>query len=338
MKDNDGFITIMALAIMSIILISSLYLMYTYSLEYMIVTSTVNSMQSYYFSEGKVYLILNHEKYLDSIMPHIRQFVKDIYIKIIKGISIQLDYEDLFEGDKNNIVSANIYHDYDGRIILELKTKSTYRNVTREVVSKITVINELFELGIPVVSVYSLDDKKQHMFDDYMNYLKNNLEIPELDSGIYGICLEDYEKIKLIRNSNDYNIECYRNGIKYPVEKKIFASDKVFLLVKQNNMGPNVYIVDLNGLEDFKLAGIIYVEGDLIICSDFEFNGILIVNGSINVESSANMKVNGILLYKGEESIEDERLQLQYDFANIRKYGIYLPEFIKLDIRSIKSN
>lgn len=338
MKDNDGFITIMALAIMSIILISSLYLMYTYSLEYMIVTSTVNSMQSYYFSEGKVYLILNHEKYLDSIMPHIRQFVKDIYIKIIKGISIQLDYEDLFEGDKNNIVSANIYHDYDGRIILELKTKSTYRNVTREVVSKITVINELFELGIPVVSVYSLDDKKQHMFDDYMNYLKNNLEIPELDSGIYGTCLEDYEEIRLINDSNAYNIECYRNGLEYPVKVETFATDKIFLIVRQNSIGSQVSFMDLNALGNFKLSGIIYVEGDLIICSDFEFNGILIVDGSIRIDPSANMKVNGILLYKGEESIEDERLQLQYDFANIRKYGIYLPEFIKLNIRNIKSN
>lgn len=338
MKDNNGFITIMALAIMSIILISSLYLMYTYSLEYMIVTSTVNSIQSYYFPEGKVYLILNQSKYLNAIMPRINQFVKDIYIKIIKGISIYLDKEDLAEDDSNNVALANIYHDYDGRIILELKTKSTFNNINREVVSKITVINDLFELGIPIVSAGFLDEEKQYVFNDYMSFLRNSLELPELDRGIYGTCLEDYEEIRLINDSNAYNIECYRNGLEYPVKVETFATDKIFLIVRQNSIGSQVSFMDLNALGNFKLSGIIYVEGDLIICSDFEFNGILIVDGSIRIDPSANMKVNGILLHKGYENIEDEKLQIQYDISQIRKYGIYLPEFIKLEIRSIKSN
>lgn len=338
MKKSDGFITIMVLAIMSIIMVSSLYLMHMYTLEFMIVTSTVNSIQSYYFSEGKVYTILNKNEYLNSIMPSIKQFVKDIYIKIIKGINIFLDVEDLFEGDTNNVVSASIYHDYDGRIILEVKIKSTFKNITREVISKITVVNDLFELGNPLVSDELLSDENRNMFNDYMSFLKSNVEIQELDSGIYGTDLKDYEKIRLIKDSNAYSIECYRNEIEHPVRIENFITDKVFLIIRKNILTPEVLIVDLNPSGNYKLEGIIYIEGDLVICNDFELNGILIVNGSINIIPSANMNVNGVVLYKGEENIENERLHLQYDFSKIRKYGIYLPKFIDLKIRNIKSN
>lgn len=339
MIQNRGFITIMSLIIMAIILIFFLYLIYTFSLEYMITNSIINSIQSGYFSESKIYLVLNSEKYYNKIMPYVVKFVKDIYNTRLENIRINLNKEDLLDGDPYNLVSINIFHDYDGRIVLEISTESTYERITKQVISKITVIKDFFELGLPIVSSDTLDEKAIYEFQEYMRYLENNLSIQDLDEEMHGIHIKDYEKIKLKKDFDKTVIECYRNTNKKPIKVDPLMSDTIFLIYKGNVKGSELSIVDLTSDNCFRLSGIIYVDGDLIVQDDFEFNGILIIDGNFLIDSSSNMKVKGILLYDNYiENIKNENLQVEYDIKEIRKYGIYLPNFIDFNIRNIKSN
>lgn len=338
MNKNKGFITIMSLTIMSVILISTLYLMYTYTLEYMIINSTINSIQSCYFSEGKLYLVLNENKYYSKLIPNIEWFIKNFNAKIIKGISISLDKDDLIGGDTNNLVVANIFHDYDGRIVLELNTKSTQNKITREAVAKVTVLNEIYELGIPIVSKYSLDEEKQYMFTEYMNFLEENIVIPDLEKGTYAIDIEDFEEVKIKNDTNKIIVEYYRNGVKSPIRVENIATDSIFLLCKDSSKTTEVSIIDLNASNEFKLSGIIYIEGNLMVNDDFELNGILIINGNLFLDPSAKVTINGIMLHKGHDEItENENLQVNYNSNQIRKHVVYLPNSIDLNIRSIKS-
>lgn len=337
MNDNKGFITIMSLIIMTIILISTLYLMYTYSLEYMIINSTINSIQSSYLSESKLYLVLNENKYYNKFIPSIEKFIKDYNITSIRNISVSLDQDDLIEGDTYNKVTANIFHDYDGRIILELNTKSTQNKITKEVVAKVTVLNELYELGIPILSNSTLDKERKNMFTEYMDFLEKNLVIPKLDEGIYGIFIKDFEEVKIINDANTRIIEYYRNDAIEPIRVDKIVTDSIFILCKDNSKTTELSLIDLDSKDEFKLSGIIYLEGNLIVQSNFELDGIMIINGNLTIDPLAKITVNGIMLHKGnDEIIENKGLKVNYDSKQIRKHIVYLPEFIDLNIRSIK--
>lgn len=58
MDKNRGFISANALFIMMIILISALFLIYTYNQEYLIINSSKNNIQTYYLAESKIHLVL----------------------------------------------------------------------------------------------------------------------------------------------------------------------------------------------------------------------------------------------------------------------------------------
>lgn len=336
--NNNGFITILSLTIMSIVLISVLYLIHLYSMEYMIINSTINSIQSSYFSEGKLYLVLNEKKYYNEVIPSIKKFLKDYYTTSIEGIYIYLDGEDLIGEDTNNLVIANIFNDYDGRVVLELSAKSTKNNITRKSVAKATVLNEIYELGMPIVSVSSLDEEKHSIFTEYMNFLEENIIIPDQDNDIHAIDITDFEEVKIKNDSDNVIVECYRNGVESPVRVEPIVGDSVFLLCKDESKTAEVYIMNLNPLDEFSLSGILYIEGNLIVRNDFQLDGILIANGNLDIDTSSQMIINGIMLYRGiDELIDNNNLKVNYNIEQMRKHVIYLPGFIDFNIRSIKS-
>lgn len=327
----------MSLTIMVIIIFNVLYLMYVSNLEYLIINSEINSIQSSYLSEGKIYLVLNKEKYFEKITPSIERFIKNPSLTSIKDIYIALDEDDLSEGDTHKSIWASIFYDYDERIVLELRAKSSYNKIIKEVISKVTILNELYELRKPIISDLTLNEKEKQVFTKYMDFLCQNINIPNLDIGMYGIYIKDFSKVKLINGSNEMIIEYYRNDINNPIKVEYIPTNNIFLLSKDNSKTTEVSFVDLNLLNGFNLSGIIYIEGSLIIENDFVFNGILIVNGNIFINPLAKVTINGITFHKGECEITNN-LEAYYDFTEIRKYIIYLPKFIDLSIRSIKVN
>lgn len=337
MNNNRGFIIIISLTIFALILFFILYLMHVSSLERMIINSTISSIQSSYVVEGKINIILNKDKYLDIIRLNLDKFFKEPMNTGLSSFSFALDEDDLSQGDTNRTVRGSIFLDYDKRIVLELKTKGTYNKITRDVVAKVTVLNELYELGSPIISNFSLDEKRERAFNEYMNFLQENMLVPNLDHGMYGLHAKDFEQVKIINDNHKRIVEYYRNDGNVPIKVEYFTSDDVFLLCKNNSKTPELFIINPVPSNKFKLSGVAYIEGNLIVENDFEFDGILIVNGNIIISPLAKATVNGIILHKGEDEIINyENIEVIYSMEKIRKYIVYLPKFIDLNIRNIK--
>ena len=60
------------------------------------------------------------------------------------------------------------------RRILELETYSTYSGITKNIFVKLTIINNLFEMWIPIVSSEHIQQDKIEEFTNYMLFLKEN--------------------------------------------------------------------------------------------------------------------------------------------------------------------
>ncbi|MCF6464236.1 hypothetical protein [Clostridium sp. Cult1] len=340
MVNDKGYITIIALFIMTIIFISALFLIYTSSMEYLIVNSSHKNIQAFYLAEGKIHTVLKKEEYYyEQLMPRMETYIK--YGRLGKSFNkkITIDNKDLFEDDNNNIVNIDFAEENHRRVI-EMKTHSTYSGITQKVIAKMTMINDIFEWRIPIVSSeYILQDRVRE-FQDYMSYLKEEIRLPNLPSGIMEVETINYEHIRIVKDSSQKTIiEFFRNNMVEPVKKEVLKDEDVFMLLKNNYVIPTLSIESDKNSNKMVLNGVLYIEGDLIIHSDLEFHGILILdNSEIYIDPSSRVNIEGIILLNNYNGIPlEEMIQIDYNFDIIRKYGIYLPKFIDPKIQVIKS-
>lgn len=338
--NNNGFITIMASLIIVVIMISTIYLMYTYNLEYKIANSSINSIQSNYSAESKIYLTLNKEEYYNNqLIPRVERYIKYGRITPIYDYKVCLDYLDLIEGDSNNIVNIRFFEKGETKI-LELSTNSPYNGITKTTTADISILNNLYEMGVPIVSTNNLSKERIDEFNNYMYYLQEEIKVPLLEEDIFEISLLDYEELKIIKNKDGrMNIEFFRNNIENPIKKEVLTTEGIFLLAKKDSNIPTISISTENSSDKVKLEGVIYVEGDMNIYNDFNFNGILIIDGKIIIHSAAEVNIEGIVFLDGlvEEFQQKGNFKVNYNFDKIREYGNYLPKFIDLRIQTIKS-
>lgn len=344
MLNNQGFVSIIALLVMSIILISSISLITSSKLEYIILNSNNKSIQANYFAEGKINMALCDEKYYYSqTEPRIRNMLRYGRIGTNYDYKIRIDNEDLIEGDSNKNIDISFS---DDKRIMELKTFSSYDKIKKEVVAKVRMVNEFFDMDIPIVSENSIEASNAEEYNDFLDSFKDTIEIPSLDSSIIGIKGIDYENIK-INNRMDKKIELefFRNNLEMPVRKEVLIKDRIFLLTKNNenrNINPVEVLISSEDVQNtIVLNGIIYIEGNLNICSNFDFKGIIIINGGqLILDPSIEAKIEGILLMRNHETdIENmDRLDISYNFKEIRVNGIYLPNFIEPRIEVMKNN
>ena len=340
MVNDKGYITIIALFIMTIIFISALFLIYTSSMEYLIVNSSHKNIQAFYLAEGKIHTVLKKEEYYyEQLMPRMETYIK--YGRLGKSFNkkITIDNKDLFEDDNNNIVNIDFAEENHRRVI-EMKTHSTYSGITQKVIAKMTMINDIFEWRIPIVSSeYILQDRVRE-FQDYMSYLKEEIRLPNLPSGIMEVETINYEHIRIVKDSSQKTIiEFFRNNMVEPVKKEVLKDEDIFMLLKNNYVTPTLSIESDKSSDKMVLNGVLYIEGDLIIHSDLEFHGILILdNSEIYIDPSSRVNIEGIILLNNYNGIPlEEMIQIDYNFDIIRKYGIYLPKFIDPKIQVIKS-
>ncbi|MCF6460079.1 hypothetical protein [Clostridium sp. Cult3] len=339
---NKGFISILALLVMATILVSSLFLSYSSNLEYMILNSSKNNTQAFYLAEGKILMVLNKDKYYkDMLLPRLEEYLKKGRIADPDKKIIILDDEDMIEGDNYNRINLSFSKE-DNRRLIELQTQAIYNNIKRKAIAKLTIINEIFEMGLPVVSTSILKNEKTEIYMGYMDYLQQEIQIPPLNSDMMGIEAMDYDRINIIKRiDNQTNVELYRNSIEMPIKGYTLNREKVFLLAQNTGNGITIVSILSEVPSDLiVLKGIMYVEGDLKVYNDMEFNGILIVNGGkIFVEPNIKAKFNGIVLGENAEELLDyEDVEVNYSIHEIKNNGIYLPGFIDPKVEVIKIN
>ena len=172
LNNKKGFISIMALLIMGIILISSSFLVYTSKMEYLIINSNKNNLQSYYLSEGKIYkLLYQNEYYYNEILPRIKTYLKYGYLGEYYSNRIRMDEKDLIKGDTHKIVYTSFLEE-DNRKIMTFKTNSIVNGSTKEVFAKVNIIKDFYELGIPLLYSNVFNKERRQEYIEYINYIQ----------------------------------------------------------------------------------------------------------------------------------------------------------------------
>ena len=342
MKIRDGFISIICLIIMSVLMIMILYLEYTTNMEYLILNSTANNIQSYYLAEGKIYMILHEDKYyLNQLYPILAEYFRAYpYSSTPKDIIIS--NEDLGAGDDLDRVKVNLI-DKDGSKQLMLIAKSNFQRLRTTVTSYVTVVNKLFEKGNPILDINLLDiEYKEELIELISNISKNisinNFNKPE---NIYGVELSNFSTIILDKRDNDtYEIASFRETMSQPYTE-VFINKEIFVIIRKFGEEPTNFLIGNSNKpnEEIKLSGIIYVEGDITISKQLEFSGIMIVkDGEIIIDENVKPNIKGIIIVDNIVNNEYiKKADIIYSRHSIYKYGTYLPGVIQPRINLIKN-
>lgn len=339
MDESKGYISIIVLLVMVVIVMFAVYLLNILEHDYLTVNATKNSIQAFYSAESKLYLLLNKDEYYyDQLFPIIKRYIKYGRIGSDLDPRIILNKEDLIDDDNKNIISLNFLYE-NSRRILELTIDSNVKGINKRLIAELYIINEIYEMGLPIVAVNSVTQDKRDEFLRYMEYLQKEIEITELEDGIDSIYIWDCDEVEIFKDESVLKIKCYRSDLINPVKEEKLLSNKIFLIVKNRNDINNTDVNIMTNFDKMSMEGIVYTEGDLHIYGDFELKGVLIVNGKLVIYPEANVNINGIVLSKFVEVLNNQNnLLVTYDFFEIKKYGIYLPGFIDMKVNKIKSN
>lgn len=332
MKKRRGFISIFILMVTSISMILILYMAHTIKLQTLILNSTKNNVQSFYNSEGKILMCFYDDKYIDG------QLNTNLYnafrnTRFSKKSIITIDEDDLENQDKKSIVRM-WFDDIDRRKYIVLSSESDINGTRSNVISTGTVVNDLFEMEIPILDIEMVDTKS---LEDLISQIEDNISMEKanISDSMYGFESQNYEEITLTIDK----LICTRDTMKEPYVEGI-GRREVFIIGKKYK-GERIHFNIDKSQSTYKksLSGIIYVEGDINISTDFQFNGIMIVNGGkLNVEKGINFSVDGMLINLSDEVLYKDNLDIEYNRRLIYKYGTYLPGFVDIKLNLIKSN
>lgn len=340
---RKGYISVISLIIMSVLMIMALYLGYITVLEYFILDSTSNNTQAFYYSEGKIHMSLLEEKYYSNqLYPMLEDHFRSLPFPTFPK-DIIIDNEDLGQGDDINKVKV-IITAKDGRKMLKLTSVSNHKGVKSEVISSISLFNELVENGKPILEPNSVLDLNKNDYDLLLNMITKDISISNCNvpSEIYGMESTMYSGIQLSKEGSDFVISASRDNMQDPYIEK-FAKKEVFLVAKKyNDSSINFYIGDTNNQNiEIGLSGILFIEGNLIITSKFKFNGIIVVvNGNIIIDTLERPNIKGIIILDRlvDYKAFSEKADIVYDRFSIYKYGTLVPGFLEPKIILMKSN
>jgi hypothetical protein len=334
MKRN-GFITVIVLLIMIVVMSAAIYLNYLTTLQSLIEVSSTDKIQSYYLAETKINRIVYEEDYfLNKLKPAIINHLKYPTAAIYENTIIKIENCDLDSNDSINTVNARFY-DNGTREYMELTTQSKYKDITTtQINANGTLVKGMFEIGgLPLLS-YDLDFKTSAEISSFYDEIKDNLNLNDIPTTIKGLYTFDHNKVIVKTNDSTLN---YLTKIRNENQVTESFFKEVFFIIKNNIYNPIELVMENgNNSRILDLYGIIYLEGNLVISTNFSFNGILILKGgNIIVNTPIKPKFSGIIITDGNTDFSDD-IELNYNRWYIYKYGIYLPGFLDVRIESSK--
>lgn len=330
---RPGSILIVALLVFVVVMMGVLYVLHSSSLHMHIVKNNSISNQAFYFAEKKIYMSLFEDKYYkNQLLPMLEAYCRGV-ANAPSIFTVNINKEDLDFGDSNNLVKASL-EIKNNRKCINIIGQSKVNNQTIKVSSVYSIFHDLYELGQPVIHPDYLDFEQQEELINLISTIEKDINLNKLLSNIYGISTFDFESIVVntIKN-NDLELNYYRNDTLIKTEQYITKHLKYvndFLIIMKDKFDNNVNFHIDSPSNKTTMGGILYIEGDLIIDSEFIFNGIIIINnGRIIVNSEIKPQINGIIISNGEEGwINLDELIVNYDSSYIYRYGTYLPNFL----------
>lgn len=368
MKKRKGYISILALIVMTASTIMILRIIFLNSQQNNMSKSRENNIQSYYFAEDKILMSLYLEKYSDDQLYTIltsffrkRRFNENDLEKKLK--SIMIDEFDLEDSDNKAEVKLTIENKENIKELV-LKSQSDYKGIKTSVKARTNLVNELFEIKEPILSMENIHNNYKEDLEKLLRNIEENISVKDINDfdDLYAAEISEYNEISLKNiNGKKYNLFCTRDTMVAPFIE-VFEKSIVFILIKNCKKEKSTFQIDCSE-KDIGLSGIIYVEGDIEISSGFSFNGIIIVkDGKIKInkiENKADPIVRGmIILYDNEnglenicviedkiiegkvieDKIENEiKLNLAYSDFAVYRYGNLLPGFFDIKLKSIKN-
>ncbi len=343
MKTRGGFISIICLIVMSVLIIMILYLEYTTKLEHLILNSTSNNIQSYYLAEGKIHMALYEDKYYSNqLYPALTEYFRAFpFSKQPKDVII--NKEDLEAGDDISNIKVNLV-DKDARKQLILIAKSDFNGLKTKVTSHITVFNELFEMGNPILDVNNIEAEYKEDLKELLLKISKDINIDNCNKpeNIYGREFVNFNNIILDRNDEStFELLSFRETMVEPYIERFNNKEVLLIARKFGEESINLFIGNSDkSNEAIKLSGVIYIEGSITISKELEFNGIIIVkDGELKIHDNIRPNIKGIMIVDNILNNDFvEKADIIYSRHSIYKYGTYLPGFIEPKIDLIKSD
>ena len=246
------------------------------------------------------------------------------------GKVFSLTSEDL--GSSAGLIGKVLYK--SGQLSIDLVYPEDKFNETPKVSIQGSVLNPLYNEGEPLVSPSVLDEAGLEQLNSSLELLPGLAEEVELPDNRMLILEEGSIDMTLKKSGyNDYKASVICDGFtteywsiqpKYSIiqlsKREIY--DTITLRIEANN--------NITGVK-----GIIYVEGDVIVESNFKLNGIMIIRGgSLTVADGASLVVNGKLI--SDQDLDTKGVQTFKALEIVAQVGIHLPGFYKPVIQYIK--
>lgn len=344
--DKKGFISFFSLILLTLVLLTSTYILYLGRLQTHIVMNSNKNIQARILTDHMLNKLLYQEDNFERIiLPEIIRIVrlklppysfKDTdgdgipdgnsltipsYIdteSIIKKATIRLEgSEGAFRLEP---LPAN-FHEETG-MVLRLETE--YQGIRNEIIARGEIINKIFEIEESYITEVNLKEDLIEDFYSLMAYMDERILDHDPKTSINKFNLRAQgrigkNKIEEIAEDGTKTTYSYAN----PVQINIKGEDSSWEIDSQDG-------------SKIKLLGNIYCQGQLIIRSPLELEGNLILdNARLVVEADTKPIIRGKILAKNSQ-LDREMLDLKPEKKYIYRAGSYLPGFIRLKINVIK--
>lgn len=334
---REGYISVYALMVMTVLMILSSYLVYIIKLGSHVQMHTKNNIQAYYLAEGKIYMALYDKYYEEDFYPYLLEAFRE---NKTGPKNVILDEGDIDEFESLSDFKLSLKKDTD-RAEIELKIDLDYKGINTNIAASVLAVNDFFEMGNPVLNHSTIDNSQEEEFYKLLNKIYNETKIDysDLPSNTYGGQFSNFETFTLeqIHKNNSY-LYAYRDTMLEPYVEHIDKDNIVLIINKYGDKDVNLILGSEGELDSpMELNGLIFVEGNITIYNNLNFNGIIIIkDGDLIVNSNERPRINGMVI--SSHDLNEENIQILYNRENVYKYGTYLSGFIEPKLLLIKNN
>lgn len=333
----------MTMYIFLLMISSATMLLYFSSLQSALSKNQITKVQAGYSNEKDLNNLIYDDENRDK---HIKDEILKRYRTVATSIhKYPLDIKD-DDKLKGTIEDASFeIKNIDNREVIYLSIASKYEGIVSNILASGTFINDIFESNKAFLNDDTSFVEDKEMLLDFISKMEEenwNYD-PKIISKAKKINTNNNLAIEFIEE-NKFNLLSQKKLIKnFGETNEIhdgFYSDSMIIHLKREGLENKKITVGIKGDEDngglITMAGVLYLEGDLIVNEDFDFEGIVMINGGdIVISEGKRLAIRGMLLSKDSE-IDISSIDLECNQKNIYKSASFLPGFLDIDIDVIK--
>ncbi len=343
MKNESGYVSINVLILIMIVIILTISHLDSLVINRDLSKSRLDRIKSYNSSESKILQIIEEDRYRDNLL--IKYILKALREKKYDLLKIKLDDSDLINQEDNIIKNDNsnfnniVEISFDNHLnwksrpnIFHIKSSSKIGRSKNNLIGDIIIANDIFTIEESIIYPGENEDLNKNIQAFFENFNSENkslfiqyenfVNIYEKDSCILDIYKNEEKEIVLVKDMDRYiNLES--------------EYIKLFVMDRETDLNIRKY-QDVESI--INLSGIIYVEGNLYISTNFNFEGIIIVkNGKIIVEKGSFFKNRGLIISNTNKVLNSmSNVDIKYDADIIFEMGPFLPGYIDFKIKNIR--